>query len=135
MIFHLLDDIILSMNLKHVPNELKMFYLNDIFFYKKPSFCHYHIDYQNKESSLFISKNVICNTFYELCGHENITPYCVIEICNTNEYLNESGFVNLISSYFSKQSIPILYITTLTSNFILFDGYFKQKVLNLLETL
>jgi len=45
MIFHLLDDIILSMNLKHVPNELKMFYRNEIFFYRKPSFCHYHIDY------------------------------------------------------------------------------------------
>ena len=86
-------------------------------------------------NSLFINKDEVCDTFYELCGKENITSYRVIKISNVDEYLNDSGLVNLISSYFSKQCIPILYITTLTNNYILFDEFFKQKVVDILERL
>ena len=49
------------------------------------------------------------------------------------DFLNESGLVNRFSSLFSRENIPILYITTLKSNFILYDVMFTEKVKEMMK--
>ena len=63
MIFHLLDSIILSMNLKYVPNELKMFYMNEIFFIK------------NHLSVIIISILKRKNVLYLLINMKYVKPF------------------------------------------------------------
>lgn len=117
--------------LQNLSKEKKMYYLSEILFYKTPHFLHYHYDIENKEMSILVSHEVITPEFLSFFHSNEIQVYSCIQITNTNEYLNESGFVNKISSIFAKENIPILYITTLKSNFILFEKSNRYQMKNI----
>lgn len=111
----------------------RMFYLTEILFYKQPKFLQYHYDIENNENSILVSSDVITPEFLSFFNFNEIQIYNCIQITNTNEYLNESGFVKRISSIFSNENIPILYITTLKSNFILFENKYSSDVRNIIN--
>ena len=59
--------------------------------------------------------------------------YKGIQITNTNPYINESGLVQRISHSFSNENIPILYITTYKSNFVLFHSDYLSRVESIID--
>lgn len=127
------DEPIYFLNLNTISRELKMYYLTEILFYKNPKFFHYHTDEENKEVSILISGDSITPEFLSFFHHETIEIYNCLQITNTMDFLNESGLVNRFSSLFSRENIPILYITTLKSNFILYDVMFTEKVKEMMK--
>ena len=132
MLFELLNENIYFIQLSHFSNELKMFHLSKIFFYKKPAFLHFHVDQENKEQSILISEDVI-DEFIPFLNGSEMKIYKCLQIINTEEYLTESGLVFLISSKFTNYNIPILYITTFKSNFVLFDSEYLEIVSSFLD--
>lgn len=133
MYFKYLDEPIYFLHLNKISKELKMYYLTEILFYKNPIFFHYHTDEENKETSILVSAETITPEFLSFFDHESIDIYNCLQITNTMDFLNESGLVNKISLMFSKENISILYITTLKSNFILYDKKDDGKVRNIIE--
>ena len=131
MDFNFLEEDIYFIPLQNISKEKRMFYLTEILFYKNPRFIHYHYDMENNETSLLISNDVITPEFLSFFNFNDIQFYNCIQITNTNEFLNESGFVKKISSIFSQKNIPILYITTLKSNFILFLNIHLSSIKNI----
>lgn len=49
----------------------------------------------------------------------NLEKYACYQLINTGSFVEESGLVNMISSKLKEEEIPILYITTSNSNFLL----------------
>ena len=134
MNFNFFQEDIYFIPLQNFSKPNRMFYITEILFYKKPKFIHYHYDIENNENSILVSSDVITPEFLSFFNFNEIQIYNCIQISNTNEFLNESGFVKRISSIFSNESIPILYITTLKSNFILFDKSYSSKIEEIIHT-
>lgn len=126
MNFQLLSEKIYFLDLNLIGSSDQMFHLTQILFYKKPTFFHIHIDSENNEKSLLLSENVFCNEFLSL--FQNTKLYYCYQITNTMEYIDESGLVNMVSSLFSDRNVPILYITTLRSNFVLFETKYLKNI-------
>jgi hypothetical protein len=133
MYFKFIEESIYSLNMNNIAKELKMYYLSQMIFYNEPTFFHYHTDRENNESSLLISSNSVNAEFLSFFLRNDIEVYQCLQITNTTEYLNESGLVNRISYIFSQQNVPILYITTLTSNFVLFEEQFTEQVNQIIQ--
>lgn len=115
--------------LKRFNREFIMYHLSNILFYQNPEFFHFHLDSVNHEKSILITDDCIDSLIPYLDGTEYLIYNC-IQVTQTNEYLNESGFVKELSSKFAHENIPILYITTFQSNFILFESKFTEKVIS-----
>jgi hypothetical protein len=115
--------------LKRFNREFIMYHLSNILFYQNPEFFHFHSDSVNHEKSILITDDCIDSLIPYLDGTEYLIYNC-IQVTQINAYLNESGFVKELSSKFAHENIPILYITTFQSNFILFESKFTEKVIS-----
>lgn len=95
--------------------------LIELLFYKNVDFLHFHTNEESKEKMLIISEKGY-EYFIEKMKGENIyfrvKSYYLIQMINTNEYMDDIGLVSKVSTLFSNNNIPILYITTSQSNFI-----------------
>ena len=132
MNFHLLPNSIYFLDLKLLSREFIMYHLNYIMFYNNPEFLHFHIDHVENERSLLVSDDVIDMFIPHFHGNE-FQIYKGIHITNTNPYINESGLVQRISHSFSNENIPILYITTYKSNFVLFHSDYLSRVESIID--
>lgn len=128
MYFKLLDDFIYFINVHHLSKEKRMYYLMEMLFYKEPIFFHYHTDMENRETSILINRDAINPEFLSFFDRKDIEIYRCLQVTNTMDFLNESGLVQRMSFIFSQQNVPILYITTMKSNFILFENKFLEQV-------
>lgn len=92
--------------------------LIDLLFYKNIEFLNFHVNVHNKEKMLMVSEDGY-NIFTEMIGGcIESKQYNMVQMINTNQYMDDSGLVAKISGLFSKNKIPILYITTSQSNFV-----------------
>lgn len=132
MNYELLNQPVYFIKLENLTNEVKMYHLSKILFYKSPEFLHFHQDKLNRENSILISQDGIDELIPFLDGSE-IKIYECIQISNTMDYINESGFVSLVSTKFSSYNIPIVYITTYKSNFVLFEKEYLNNVVAILS--
>lgn len=93
------------------------------------------ITYSQDEISIIIDKNVYERIFSEEKNENyNVDPktYNVIQIYEDCSGINHIGIVQKISSIFSENEIPILYINTFNNNFIIIDTESVIKIKNLL---
>ncbi len=100
--------------------EKKEMYYNliDLLFYKDVGFLNYHVNVHSKEKMLILSEdgyNIFCNM---IGGYIVSKKYNMVQMINTNQYMDDSGLVAKISGLFNKNDISILYITTSQSNFV-----------------
>jgi len=120
-------------SLKHIPIESLSFMLPKLLFYDKPKIFHYHHNTIDNEKMIIISDE--CYHIIEpyITNNVYIIKYNIIQLMNTQECVNDIGIIAHISALFSNENIPILYLTTLENNFILFEQEYYTKSLNLLS--
>lgn len=122
-------------NLKNIPPETLMFYINKlIFFSEPPEFLNFHRNENDGEISMLISEDGL-SLFGPVLCLEGIRKYKCACIINTYDYIDDTGMVRQLSAAFGEEHIPILYITTLNNNFILFDEAYSEKSMEILRSL
>jgi hypothetical protein len=100
----------------------EMYYnLIELLFYKNVEFITYHVNVHSKEKMLIVSEDGYNMLTTTSGGYVVSKKYHIIQMINTNEYMDDSGLVAKISTLFSENNIPILYITTSQSNFVFIE--------------
>jgi hypothetical protein len=87
----------------------------------------------NDEISLFIDKDSITENLRNQKLNIDDDIYKVIEIHEFETGINHIGIVNKISSVFSKNNIPILYVNSFNKNFILVKKEDYDKVVEIVN--
>lgn len=95
---------------------------------------NFHHNENDNEISMLISENGL-SLFGNILCLDGIRKYKCACIINTHDYIDDTGLVRTLSTAFGEEDIPILYITTLNNNFILFDDNFTQKSMEILNSL
>ena len=131
---YVLKNYIYCISLKYISDENLAYILPKLILYDKPQIFHYH---NNNNGDKMI---IISDDYYYVIEpyiNENVymKKYNIIQLMNTGEYINDTGMVARISTLFSDKNIPILYLTTLDNNYILFEENHFNKTLKLLYTL
>lgn len=87
-----------------------------------------------KETTVFIDEET-AKTYNidDKMSSYNLEKYICYQLTNTGSFLEESGLVNMISSKLKEEEIPILYITTSNSNFLLIPEEYSEKTDKLLN--
>lgn len=136
MEFCILKNPVYFINLKHISKERLMFFLNQILFYQinQPEFLNFHFNQNDEETSMLISEESLQNQDF-IESLDCIRKYSCACINNTYDYIDDTGLVKTLSTKFGEENIPILYITTLNNNFILFDHDHHEKSLQILNSL
>ncbi len=81
----------------------------------RPRVCHYHYNAFNNEAMLITSQNL--EKSFETLPLA-FKKYVQIQLINTNAYMDDTGLVSKVSTFFAENNISILYITTCQSNFV-----------------
>ena len=122
-------------NLRNIEENGFMYYLTKIIFYESPEYFNFHYNKHDNERSLLISEDGFSIIKPMLDNH--FIPYTKQYYCacitNTYEYLDDTGLVQKISTMFSKENIPILYITTYNNNFVLFSLEYYNDAIRILD--
>jgi hypothetical protein len=96
--------------------EIKLSLLNALLNRDDTSF--FSLTSSHNETTLLVDEE-LANKFNLLNNNGNIEKYVCYQLINTGSFLDESGLVNMISAKLKKNEIPILYLTTSNSNFLL----------------
>ncbi len=124
-------------NLKFIEEDGLMFYLTKILFYEKPEFINFHYNTNDGERSILISEDAfsIIQPILDKACISYTNKYHCAYILNTNEFMDDTGIVQKISTLFGQHKIPILYITTYNNNFVLFSSEYYNQSVELLKSL
>lgn len=136
MEFSILRQPVLFLDLTKISKELLFFYLTPLLFYEEssPEFIHFHKNQNDGEMSILLSEDA-CQQLSHLFDWENTRKYNCACILNTYEYIDDTGLVKQLSTAFGEKNIPILYITTLNNNFILFDNKHYDASMEILQSM
>ena len=121
------EDVIIVKNPENLLNDLAR-----IIQTKEPGFCSFLQTYN--EYSLFISfRNISDVVFYD-----QYLRYVALRIYGNKNCINQIGIVNEISGLFLNisnhiEGIPILYVNSYDSSYILFELKYKEQVLKIMH--